>query len=414
MSSINFSEDDKKNQIIINSAENEKSKEQKTNNDENQLKNQDYGFTSFSAAVQDPKNYESVKTIVSAFFNYQLDSLKDIERMERDFKLIGEKYTKRLPFNYKERLEKLKNAIAQNYSFLVKIASPFSSLFKIIKYPSGETYLERLTVPPYETVSIKSNLRLFVRDWSEEGAEERNQAYNPILEEIKSYFKNKTKKDYQNGIKVLVPGAGLGRLMFEIAKLGFKVEGNEFSFNMLLFYNYFFSSSPPKKNEITIQPFIHILSNLLNFETAFKKVMIPDVDIKEELSKTDTGSLYMLGGDFCAAYKDKINNFDCVATCFFIDTAFNIVEYIETIYNTLKTDGLWINIGPLLYHHTSDINAISIELGWNEIKEVIKGYGFEFTKEEIIETTYSTDKDCMIKKVYRCIFFTAIKKEIKN
>ena len=388
-----------------------KNKEAKNYNEENQKKNNDSNFISFSAALQDPQYYQNVKSVVAAFYNYQVDALKDIQRMERDFKLIGEKYTKRLPFNYIERLEKLKNAIAQNYSFLVKIANPFMGLFKIYQYPSGESYLERLNVPSYAVVSIKSNLRLFVRGWSEEGLEERNQTYKPILEELKSYFKNKSKTDFQNGIKVLVPGAGLGRIMLEIAKLGFKVEGNEFSFNMLLFYNYLFKSNPPKKNEIIIQPFIHILSNLLNFETAYKKVMIPDVDIKEELSKNYTGSLYMLGGDFCGAYKEKINIFDSVVTCFFIDTAYNIVEYIETIYNTLKTDGIWINIGPLLYHHTSNPNDISIELGWNEVKEVIKGYGFEFTKEEIIETTYSTDKDCLVKKVYRCIFFTAIKKK---
>lgn len=35
-------------------------------------------------------------------------------------------------------------------------------------------------------------------------------------------------------IKILVPGAGLGRLAFEIAKLGYTCQGNEFSLFMLL------------------------------------------------------------------------------------------------------------------------------------------------------------------------------------
>ena len=34
----------------------------------------------------------------------------------------------------------------QNYSFLFKIAEPYKGLFKIYKYPSGESYLERLEV----------------------------------------------------------------------------------------------------------------------------------------------------------------------------------------------------------------------------------------------------------------------------
>ena len=118
----------------------------------------------------------------------------------------------------------------------------------------------------------------------------------------------------------------------------------------------------------------------------------------------------MEGGDFISTYKNKLNFYDSIVTCFFIDTAYNIIEYIETIYNTLKVGGIWINIGPLLYHHTSDPNAVSIELGWNDIKEIIIGFDFEITKEKIVETTYSSDKESMMKKVYRCIFFTAVKK----
>lgn len=34
-----------------------------------------------------------------------------------------------------------------------------------------------------------------------------------------------------------------------------------------------------------------------------------------------------------------------VVTCFFIDTATNILSYIETIHKILKEGGTWINIG---------------------------------------------------------------------
>lgn len=39
-------------------------------------------------------------------------------------------------------------------------------------------------------------------------------------------------------IKVLIPGAGLGRLAFEVAKRGFTCQGNEFSFYMLMASNF--------------------------------------------------------------------------------------------------------------------------------------------------------------------------------
>ena len=39
------------------------------------------------------------------------------------------------------------------------------------------------------------------------------------------------------------------------------------------------------------------------------------------------------------------DEWDCVVTCFFIDTAHNVIEYLEKIYHILKPGGYWINIG---------------------------------------------------------------------
>jgi len=404
----------------ISSENNSKSIENKKNNTDNSTETKNETFQSIikkegGIELQTPTEnsseyYKNIKNIIASFFNYQIDNLRSIARIERDYKAIGDKYIKRLPFDYKERLEKLKQATSLNYSFLINIVASYRGLFKLYKYPTGEVFMEKLYVPANNIVQIRSTLRLFVRDWSTEGIEERNATHKPILEELKSYFKDKTKKDFENGINVLVPGSGLGRLVYEIAKLGFKSQGSEISLYMLLCFTYLLNNST-KKEEFTIQPFIHTLSNLFKVESAFKKIKIPDENIKEELSKTDTGKITMTSGDFCLSFENKSNLFDSVVTCFFIDTANNIVEYIETIHNILKVGGLWINVGPLLYHHTDSYNEVSIELAWDEIKEIIIGYGFEFTKEKRIETTYSTDKDSMVERVYKCVFFCAVKKK---
>jgi len=366
------------------------------------------GPIGMSSAAKDPEEYRHLRSIVSAFFNYQIDSLRDVTRMERDFKSIGEKYLKKLSFNYTERIAKLKHAIFQNYTFLLKIADPYKNMFKLYKASSGEVLMEPLIVEGKDIIKMRSTLRLFIRDWAIDGIDERNSTYKPILNELKNYFKDKSKNDFENGINVLVPGAGLGRLMYEIAKLGFKSQGNEFSYYMLLCSNYIFNNTT-KENEFVIQPLIHSFSNIYNEEAPFKKIMIPDENLAEELSKTETGEMSMVAGEFCRVYKEKINFFDSVVTCYFIDTANNIIEYIETIYNILKIGGLWINFGPLLYHYTDNINEVSIELSWNEVKNIIIGFGFEFTKEESVQTTYSADKDSMTHRIYKCIFFTAVK-----
>ncbi len=42
------------------------------------------------------------------------------------------------------------------------------------------------------------------------------------------------------------------------------------------------------------------------------------------------------------------DSWDSICTAFFIDTAHNVIKYIETIWAILKPGGFWINIGEHL------------------------------------------------------------------
>lgn len=64
---------------------------------------------------------------------------------------------------------------------------------------------------------VRSTLRSFVRDWSDERATERKQCYDPCLDALTSHWKGKQR---DGEVKVLVPGCGLGRLAMEIAARG--------------------------------------------------------------------------------------------------------------------------------------------------------------------------------------------------
>jgi hypothetical protein len=70
-------------------------------------------------------------------------------------------------------------------------------------------------------------------------------------------------------------------------------------------------------------------------------------------------------------------------TCFFIDTAPNVIEYIAAFERMLKPGGYWINLGPLLYHWQSgggdddERYAQSVELSYEEIKHVMGTYNFK-------------------------------------
>ncbi len=66
-----------------------------------------------------------------------------------------------------------------------------------------------------------------------------------------------------------------------------------------------------------------------------------------------------------------------VVTCFFIDTARNVIDYIEKIWHVLTPGGYWLNLGPLMYHYSNIANENSIELSYEQIRKVIEKIGFK-------------------------------------
>ena len=339
--------------------------------------------------------------ILASFFNYKNDSMKDVIKMENDFKSIGEKYLNFLSFNYKDRINKIKEGIDLNEKFLLSIVNKYS-----INYKKNNS---NLITRPGEINKLRSTLKLFIRDWTLEGKKERDLTYNPIIEEIKKYFSDNKNNKNKN---ILIPGAGLCRLPYEIGKLGFNIDIIEVSYYMIICSDFIFNSNNIlNANEYKIQPLIHSF-NCLKFEDSpFQIFKFPDENITEIMNHSTFGKINIVPGDFVQSYKNKINYYDGIVTSFFIDTANNIIEFIEIIYNILKIDGIWINVGPLLYHFHDIQNEVSIELSWEELKKIIIKFGFEIKNEKIINSTYSSVEERLKTTIYSCIFFTAIKKE---
>ena len=81
------------------------------------------------------------------------------------------------------------------------------------------------------------------------------------------------------------------------------------------------------------------------------KVKIPDVCPNEVMRGDKQYDFSMVAGEFVEVYSKQVGTWDCIVTCFFLDTAHNILEYIECIAQLLRPGGLWVNMGPLLYHY---------------------------------------------------------------
>ncbi|KAF9446460.1 N2227-domain-containing protein [Macrolepiota fuliginosa MF-IS2] len=229
---------------------------------------------------------------------------------------------------------------------------------------------------------LRSTLKQFVRDWSVEGKSERDACYEPIKQALLEYFKE-VQPENRSRTRVLVPGVGLGRLAFDVAQLGFACQGNEFSHYMLL-GSYFMLNQTTEINQHRIYPYIHTFSNASSRQDILRPILIPDV-LPSSLPAGLPFSL--VAGDFEEVYGGESDPeepqhglWDAVLTCFFIDTAKNIVNYLRIIHKILAPGGVWINLGPLLWHWENNTSGdMSIELDLEEVKELARAIGFEIS-----------------------------------
>ncbi|EED21231.1 conserved hypothetical protein [Talaromyces stipitatus ATCC 10500] len=206
-----------------------------------------------------------------------------------------------------------------------------------------------------------STIRQFYRDWSEEGKREREVCYDPVLAVLNQSFggSSRPRSDY----RVLVPGAGLGRLVFDICAAGYSAEGNEISYHQLLASSWILNHSRGAQQH-ALYPFALHFSNIVSRQQQLQKIMIPDIHPASAMALAQSsedgsssfGNMSMSAADFIPLYsgESQRNTFDVVATVFFIDTSPNLIRYIETIKNCLKPGGLWVNVGPLLWHFENE------------------------------------------------------------
>ncbi|SPO23884.1 related to UPF0586 protein C1778.07 [Ustilago trichophora] len=262
--------------------------------------------------------------------------------------------------------------------------------------------------------AIQSTLKQFVRDWSREGEAERLAVYGPLLDAVERRF-GKIPFESRGHVRILVPGAGLGRLAFEYAAQGYSCQGNEFSFYMLVASQHILNKTS-QVEEHTIYPFIHSSSNWRTADHMLRPIRIPDV-LPSMLPQTSEFS--MVAGDFCEVYSkpEEKRAWHVVATCFFIDTARNVLRYMETLNHLLPIGGHWINAGPLLWHFENSGNSrggsgdsLSIELTLDELVQLLPKMGFELEeRQQLSPTPYTGMLNGMLQYHYLPEFFACRK-----
>lgn len=214
-----------------------------------------------------------------------------------------------------------------------------------------------------------------------------------------------------------------------------KCQGNDFDLFMLFTANFILNAC---NKTMPIHPWIHSLCNNVSHSDATRTVMFPDLSAQEVLARTPPAMIKdrdfsMCAGDFEDVYspeKQSPDSWDALVSCFFIDTAPNILSYIRQIHYLLRPGGVWLNVGPLTYHWADPYSeltpgagpgadgmadmgdpryGISIELSWEEVRFAMNKAGFEIEREEFLQCTYSSNDRSMHRAYYNCVHFRARK-----
>lgn len=261
------------------------------------------------------------------------------------------------PFSLLQNLSDVDDAIDCNAQIADAILDRGLEAFGLPKKPGNDdTQNWQDSASANDVDKAHSTIRQFYRDWSAEGAREREFCYGFVLRQLRASFLDRpTSTDFTGRPKILVPGAGLGRLVYEICRAGYHVEGNEISYHQLLASSWVLNHAGATPH--ILYPFATQFTNLRSRKQQLLKVMIPDVNPAQGLKHASANGqaspkMTMTAADFVVLYSghEYEASFDAVATMFFIDTAPNFLRYVDTVSKCLKANAIWINVGPLLWH----------------------------------------------------------------
>jgi SAM-dependent methyltransferase len=370
------------------------------------------------------------------------------------------------PIDILERFRQLDAAIETNYTLALEIfhtGLDWAGIGQLSGYvrpaDKSRVKMDKHTklplVPGLRTAAKASDyhkaltvVRSYYREWSEGGAAERGICFEPLLHYLDAHFSSVTAQE-RHKIKVLNPGCGLGRFVFELSRRGYSAEGCELSYHMVIGAMHAMNSMK-EKDEYRLYPFAFSGSNHQSPENRFRSVKVPDVcvrDINELLEQSGgapPGPLGIASGDFSVVYKkpEHKEEYDAIAMVYFLDTASNPLAYIEAAFHCLKPGGIWLNLGPLKWHfeHYGDAAPSDsppkvpeatagteldygvagpggVELTEKDILQLLVVYGFELLHYESPDkrpSGYIHDRNSMETNVYYSSFWVARKKWIRD
>lgn len=119
----------------------------------------------------------------------------------------------------------------------------------------------------------------------------------------------------------------------------------------MLIASHFILNHTHAPNAYALHPYLHSLSNARSRHDLLAPSYVPDVRpdaIASAGATSDSGAQFSFAaGEFVELYgaDEQRGRWDACVTCFFVDTARNVVRYLEVIHGLLREGGTWINCG---------------------------------------------------------------------
>ncbi|CAH6718295.1 uncharacterized protein CLIB1444_01S03576 [[Candida] jaroonii] len=312
---------------------------------------------------------------------YSTNNKKFIDKKRKLFKMMSWRQQQVcMEVGYMDKLNMVDDLINKNQKVLNSVIDYSMKTYQV-KFSDFDIIKNFIDGSSFKVIESLSHLN---RDWDIEYPE-----LQPILNYIKGGL---TKIDCDvNDTDIIVPGSGLGRISHELSKSGYNVDAIELNGLMYLLNNFIYNN--PSKN-LEIYPYIHNMSNFTTLKSQFRSVMIPTMVKPKNLN------IHL--EDFKFFEPKKENKTIVLVTAFFMDTAENIIDYIDTINELVKgyENKYWINIGPLKYGsapqvelNVEELRDVRMKMGWEDIDS------YDSLSENVI-VGYATDKESLWQGYY--------------
>lgn len=225
---------------------------------------------------------------------------------------------------------------------------------------------------PYSAYTTAEQLLAHIaRDWSEQGAVPRARTHRHVLRALA-----RMRRAQRRPLSVFVPGAGAGRLAWEIARRGDRVEANDESPLMLVAARRLMGAGP-RERRWRIHPRAGCAGGLAPRAACSRSTVVGLPSSTATSTQTAIARRLTLHvGSWCAGGgHGAVRNasFDAVVTSYFLDALPDPAAAVRTIRRLLRPGGVWINVGPLHWHHAA---AGLLRLPLDELLQLLSAHGF--------------------------------------